>query len=109
MLGRLAHSGSCRYTRTCRAAMLRGPKSSSLALTSLDSEENVDSQDMVRALQMVSPTSRVLVRTSQGSALPLLTLTAHWSVSPSCLLSPVWARLCSPAAAGSQLQAQAEK
>ena len=58
-------------------------------LTTLDSEEKVDSLDTVRALQIESPTSRVLVRTSQGSALPQLTLTAHWSVSPSCLLSPV--------------------
>ena len=81
----------------------------SLTLTTLDSAEKVDSLDTVRALQIVSPTSRVLVRTSQGSALPLLTLTGHWSVSPSCLLSPVWARLCSPAAAGSQLIAQTEK
>ena len=79
------------------------------SLTTLDSEEKVDSLDTVRALQIESPTSRVLVRTSQGSALPLLTLTGHWSVSPSYLLSPVWARLCSPATASSQLQAQAEK
>ena len=79
------------------------------SLTTLDSEEKVDSLDTVMALQIESPTSRVLVRTSQGSALPLLTLTGHWSVSPSYLLSPVWARLCSPATAGSQLQAQAEK
>ena len=81
----------------------------SLTLTTLDSEEKVDSLDTVMALQIESPTSRVLVRTSQGSALPLLTLTGHWSVSPSYLLSPVWARLCSPATAGSQLQAQTEK
>ena len=80
-----------------------------LTLTTLDSDEKVDSLDTVMALQIESPTSRVLVRTSQGSALPLLTLTGHWSVSPSCLLSPVWARLCSPAAPGSQLIAQAEK
>ena len=81
---------------------------SSLTITTLDSEEKVDSLDTLRALQIESPTSKVLVRTSQGSALPLLTLTGHWSVSPSCLLSPVWARLCSPTA-GSQLEAQAEK
>ena len=79
------------------------------SLTTLDSEEKVDSLDTVRSLQIESHTSRVLVRTSQGSALPLLTLTGHWSVSPSCLLSPVWARLCSPATAGSQLIAQTEK
>ena len=78
------------------------------SLTTLDSEEKVDSLDTVMALQIESPTSRVLVRTSQGSALPLLTLTAQWSVSPSYLLSPVWVRLCSPATAGSQLQAQTE-